>query len=148
MQSSPSVSTLVNYSSIQRIGMGLFFVLCSFYARGQDIKIQEDPVISRMMEKFVETNKESKTVSGWRIQIASTTDRREVDEVMSGFSQNYPDVILSWVHAKPYYQVRAGAFRTKMESLRLLSLLKKDFPNAYPVADNNIKQSEIAGVKN
>jgi hypothetical protein len=27
-------------------------------------------------------------------------------------------------------------------------LLKKDFPNAYPVADNNIKQSEIAGVKN
>ncbi|MFZ4544409.1 MAG: SPOR domain-containing protein [Saprospiraceae bacterium] len=126
----------------------LILNLYSLQSYCQQNSIQEDPIIAQMMNKFVEINKTKKTVSGWRIQISSTTDRRAMDELIIKFNQNYPDEILSWVHAKPYYQLRAGAFRTKMESLRLLSLLKAEYPDAYPVVDNNIKQSEIAGVRN
>jgi hypothetical protein len=113
----------------------------------QKIAINEDPVIQQMMEKFVELNKQKKVVSGWRVQISSTTDRRLMDETLKNFQQNYPDVPISWVHAKPYYQVRAGAFKTKLESLKLLSLLKTEYPEAYPVADSNIKQADLAGAK-
>ena len=113
----------------------------------QKIVINEDPVVQQMMKKFVELNKQKKMVSGWRIQISSTTDRRLMDETLKNFQQNYPDVPISWVHAKPYYQVRAGAFKTKLESLKLLSLLKTEYPEAYPVADGNIKQADLAGAK-
>ena len=148
MPTIPSASTAVYRNRLAYFALIIFFLFCSFFANGQNVKIHEDPAVSKLMDIFVEVNKNNKTTSGWRIQIASTTDRREVDDVMTRFGQSYPDIILNWVHAKPYYQVRVGAFRTKMESLRLLSMVKDDFPNAYPVFDNNIKQSEIAGVKN
>jgi hypothetical protein len=119
----------------------------STFGWAQKVTIQEDPIVTQMMEKFVEKNKQKKTSAGWRIQIASTTDRRQMDETIKMFQQAYPETPISWVHAKPYYQVRAGAFKTKLESLRLLSLLKESYPEAYPVADSNIKQAELAGVK-
>ena len=114
---------------------------------GQKVTIKEDPIVTQMMDKFVEKNKQKKTSAGWRVQIASTTDRRQMDETLKKFQQDYPEIPIAWVHAKPYYQVRAGAFKTKLESLRLLSLLKPEYPEAYPVADTNIKQSELAGAK-
>ncbi len=119
----------------------------SVFGISQKIVIKEDPVVEQMMKKFVEINKQKKVVSGWRVQISSTTDRRMMDETLKSFQQNYPTVPISWIHAKPYYQVRAGAFKTKLESLKLLSLLKAEYPEAYPVADNNIKQADLAGAK-
>lgn len=113
----------------------------------QKIVINEDPIVGQMMKKFAESNKQKKLSAGWRIQIASTTDRRAMDETLKRFQRDYPDVVVTWVHAKPYYQVRAGAFKTKLESLRLFSLLKPEYPEAYPVADGNIKQSELAGAR-
>jgi SPOR domain len=119
----------------------------STFGWAQKVTIKEDPIVTQMMEKFVEKNKQKKTSAGWRIQIASTTDRRQMDETIKMFQQAYPETPISWVHAKPYYQVRAGAFKTKLESLRLLSVLREAYPEAYPVADSNIKQAELAGVK-
>lgn len=113
----------------------------------QKVSINEDPVISQMMKKFVEVNKQKKSVSGWRIQIYSTTDRRAMEETIKRFQQTYSYIPISWIHAKPYYQVRVGAFKTKLESLRLLSLIKEEYPEAYPVSDNNIKQADLAGAK-
>jgi SPOR domain len=123
----------------------LLFSAC--FGWSQKVTIKEDPIIAQMMEKFTEKNKQKKTVAGWRIQIGSTTDRRQMDETVKKFQQDYPEFTIAWVHAKPYYQVRAGAFKTKLESLRLLSLLKSEYPEAYPVADTNIKQAELAGAK-
>jgi hypothetical protein len=129
----------------------LVFIVClllwSQLANAQKIAITEEPVISQMMKKFVEVNKQKKSISGWRIQISSTTDRRMMEDVVKRFQQSYAHIPVSWIHAKPYYQVRVGAFKTKLESLRLLSLIKAEYPEAYPVMDNNIKQADLAGAK-
>lgn len=122
-------------------------LLWSQFSLAQKVTINEDPIISQMMKKFVEVNKQKKSVSGWRIQISSTTDRRTMEETIKRFQQTYSYIPVSWVHAKPYYQVRVGAFKTKLESLRLLSLIKSEYPEAYPVIDNNIKQADLAGAK-
>jgi SPOR domain len=129
----------------------LIFTICllvNLNVFAQKVKIQEDPIISNMMSKFAEFNKQKKTTTGWRIQIASTTDRRQMDETVKNFERNFPDVPLTWIHAKPYYQVRVGAYKNKIESLRLLNTVKVDYPTAYPVQDNTIKEADLAGVKN
>jgi hypothetical protein len=129
----------------------LIFTICllvNLNIFAQKVKIQEDPIISNMMSKFAEFNKQKKTTTGWRIQIASTTDRRQMEETVKNFERNFPDVPLTWIHAKPYYQVRVGAYKNKIESLRLLNTVKVDYPTAYPVQDNTIKEADLAGVKN
>jgi hypothetical protein len=129
----------------------LIFTIClllNLNVFAQKVKIQEDPIISNMMSKFAEFNKQKKTTTGWRIQIASTTDRRQMEETVKNFERNFPDVPLTWIHAKPYYQVRVGAYKNKIESLRLLNTVKVDYPTAYPVQDNTIKEADLAGVKN
>jgi hypothetical protein len=124
------------------------FLLSTNFLFAQKISIKEDPIITKMMDKYADFNRQRKTTNGWRIQIASTTDRRQMDETVKNFERTYPDVPLTWIHAKPYYQVRIGAFKTKIESLRLLNLVKLDFPTAYPVQDNTIKEADLAGMKN
>ncbi len=109
--------------------------------------LTEDPIVTKMMAQFTETNKSKHTVDGWRIQIASTTDRKQMEDALRTFESKYPTVPVNWVHAKPYYQLRVGAFTSKMESLRLLSYLKMDYPSAYPAQDNAIRPAELAGIK-
>jgi hypothetical protein len=109
--------------------------------------LTEDPTVTKMMTQFAENNKTKRTVDGWRIQIASTTDRKQMEEALRTFESKYPTVPVNWIHAKPYYQLRVGAFTSKMESLRLLSYLKMDYPSAYPAQDNAIRPAELAGIK-
>ncbi len=123
----------------------VLFVFTNLNLFAQKVKIQEDPVISNMMSKFAEFNKQKKTTTGWRIQIASTTDRRQMDETVKNFERNFPEVPLTWIHAKPYYQVRVGAYKNKIESLRMLNTVKVDYPTAYPVQDNTIKETDFIG---
>jgi SPOR domain len=125
----------------------LFFIimLCVTNVFAQKVTIKEDPVVTQMMDKFTSLNKQKKNINGWRIQISSTTDRRMMDEAVKNFERAYPDVPLTWIHAKPYYQVRVGAFKTKLESSRLLSILKVDYPAAYSVQDNTIKPIDLIG---
>jgi hypothetical protein len=104
-------------------------------AQGKVI-IKESQAIKAFMEQFIKKNKENKTISGWRVQIVSTDDRREMDQIRSKFIGLYPDEPLTWKHVSPYYQVRVGAFKTKSEMMPFLYELKKIFPTAIPVQEN------------
>ncbi len=95
------------------------------------------------MDKFVEQNKSQTSVKGWRIQILATNDRQRMETALRQFGNLYPSIPVDWLHAKPYYKVRAGAFATKRDALRTLYILKQDYPGAYPVQDNEIKPEEL-----
>ena len=120
------------------------FIFCCALAQAQG-KVTEtvDPKVAQLMKTFVDNNKASTTIKGWRIQILASTDRQRVENALYQFKALYPNVPADWVHAKPYYKIRAGAFASKREAFRILYLLKQDYPAAYPVQDNNIKPQEI-----
>lgn len=121
----------------------LLFAGCfTLHAQGS-VTEKVEPGVATLMTRFVELNKANPTVKGWRIQILATTDRQRMEEAMRQFGSLYPSIPSDWVHAKPYYKVRAGAFTTKREALRTLYILKKDYPAAYPVQDDQIKPEEL-----
>jgi hypothetical protein len=128
-----------------KIFIALFLMVQSIGA--QTMNIVEEPMIQQMMARFKELNKAEKNISGWRIQLTATTDRKQMEEVLRSFENKYPDTPLNWVHAKPYYQLRVGAFATRMESLKLLSKVKTDFPSAFPAQDNTIRTAELSTIK-
>ena len=133
----------------------ILLVLLNFFglqfASAQNITINEEPVITRMMETYITGGKSASTpstggtvqiVDGFRVQLLATTDRLKVDEAQSLFASRYPGVYNGWSQAKPYYRVRIGAFTSQTEARNFLQKIKKDYPDAYIVPDR-VKTSEI-----
>ncbi len=120
----------------------IWAISSSTWAQGS-VKENVEQSIVTLMSRFTELNKSTPYVKGWRIQILATTDRQRMEDALRQFGSLYPNIPSDWVHTKPYYKVRAGAFTTKRDALRVLYILKRDYPTAYPVQDDQIKPEEL-----
>ncbi|MEM9820264.1 MAG: SPOR domain-containing protein [Bacteroidota bacterium] len=130
---------------MRKIFFALFCLSFTFMLKAQSVKVNEDPIVSKMMLRMAQINQFQPSVEGWRIQILATTDRRKLEEVKTKFQAKYPLISVDWTHEKPYYKLKAGAFATKLEAARLLHQLKKDYPGAYTAKDNRINPRELIG---
>ena len=104
--------------------------------------VRESPDITRLVDKHIEINRATPTIDGWRIQLFATTDRSKIEGARSTFTNRYPNIPIDWVHASPWYRLRAGAFATKLDATRTLNSLKIYYPDAY-LAKDKIKTSEL-----
>lgn len=120
------------------IGIFSYSICCS----GQSINIMEDPSITLLLEKQIELNRLKETVEGWRIQIYSTTDRSKLEAARGEFMNRYPDISIDWVHASPWYRLRAGAYANKLEATYALNQLKQYYREAY-LAKDRFSPSEL-----
>lgn len=131
---------------MHRIIYVLIFVWMSFgNLEAQNIVINEDPAVAELMSSFISINKSKVNVDGWRIQLLATTDRNRMENEKQNFQYQYPNIAVNWVHEKPYYKLRAGAFASKLEATRMLYILKREYPGAYPAKDRQIRPGELAG---
>lgn len=115
----------------------LFTALFFSAAQAQEIQINEAPAVAQLCRNWVNSNRSAPRVEGWRAQILSTTDRQQADEARNRFRLAYPEVPAEWVHEKPYYKLRAGAFRSRLEAVAFIAQMI-DFPGAYPAKDTGI----------
>jgi hypothetical protein len=99
--------------------------------------------VNQMVDRYVEMQKATSAVRGWRIQLLATTDRQEMESTLYRFQILYPYIKVDWEHVQPYYKIKAGAFQSKLEAYRMLYLIKRDYPGAYPAIDQAIKPSEF-----
>ena len=70
----------------------LAFASC-FSLQAQNVSITEDSDVSSLLQRHIDQNRSSYYVSGWRIQLLSTTDRRKVESEETNFLQE-----LSLIH--------------------------------------------------
>lgn len=108
-----------------------------------NIQISGNPVVEDMMARYSEINKSKQFVDGWRIQLLASTDRQKVENAKQRFNNLYPNIQADWTHSAPYYRLRAGAFSSKLEANRVLYIIKRDYPSAYPAKDNRIQVFEL-----
>jgi hypothetical protein len=77
-------------------------------------------------------------MSGYRIQIFKESGNQALDEaheIMDEFSEEFPDIPTYLSFQEPYYRVRAGNFRTRLEALDNLEKIKKKFRNVWIISD-------------
>jgi hypothetical protein len=124
---------------MQRYFLPLTFCLlcccCGPLTAQSTISIKTEAGVDGLMELFMTENENETRVDGWRVQILATTDRNRLETVQNEFKVNYPSVPVDWVHTKPYYKLRAGAFQTKQEAERLKFTLGRQFEGVYLVKD-------------
>lgn len=115
-------------------------------AFSQNVIIKETPGITQLVEKHIELNRATLTIDGWRIQLFATTDRSKLEGARGTFINRYPNMPVDWVHASPWYRLRAGAFATKLDATRTLNSLKIYYPDAY-LAKDKINTSELLNAR-
>lgn len=108
----------------------------------QGIQITEHGSIRTVMDQYINQNRSNATVEGWRIQIISTDDRRKMESYREKFEVAYPGMYLEWEHRNPWYLVKVGAFKTKLELQAFIQELKDDFPQAIPIKDQ-VSKAEL-----
>ena len=111
----------------------------------ESMTIHEDQEVQQLLRRYVEINTAKPHITGWQVQVVSTTDRQRLETVRQSLKARYPYLTTSWVHNRPYYRLRAGAFVSKLEALQLQHLLRQDYPGSIPTRDTEITASEIIG---
>ncbi len=88
--------------------------------------LQEPAEVTRMIDAFQAKYKSLETVKAWKIQIAASSDRREIEGQKARFENLFPYYNLEWVHDNPYYilKMKDVAFARKIDALHLLHEIK------------------------
>jgi len=116
-------------------------VSAHLYGQGSSVKqdtngvtIVEDNRIPKLVSTYIDTRPEG--VPGSRVQIFFTAKKAMALEVKTTFMEKFPDYVVLVDYDPPNFKVLAGAFRTKLQSEKLLELVREEFPGAFIVADN------------
>ena len=124
----------------------LFVLVCFFsfiFHTNAQVVINEEIEIAKALEYYKTLANSTDHINGWRIQLINTDNRRQMEAAKTKFSSQYPYLKLTWEHVQPYYKVKVGAYKDKMELEAFLRELKSEFPRAIPIRDK-IYKSELA----
>jgi hypothetical protein len=120
----------------------LLFLSLSGIALSQTVEnlsyVNRDPRIDRLIEKHRQYNQANPGVDGFRVQIffdSGNNSKKAAQTAREKFMEAHPDVVAYLTFKAPYYRVRIGDFRTKLEAEGFLFQLATAYPNAFTVPD-------------
>jgi len=109
------------------------------YPRDQSIQIIEDPRIDSLVKRYAYYNESTPAIEGYRIQIffdAGHTSMQNAYKVMEIFEARYPGEHAYISFREPYYRIRVGDFRTRIEAEGFRQKIMPEYPNAFIIKDN------------
>ena len=74
-------------------------------------------------------------LEGYRIQIYSGNKKQPAKEARLNFTRIYRKTKAHEIYEQPYFKVRVGDFKTRIEALKFKNELTKHFPNCFIVKD-------------
>ena len=106
----------------------------TFVNEGTIISINEQG-INNLVGKYETILKEKGGVDGWRVQLKFKVKEAEILQLKLKFIKLYPDIPVLLEYDEPYYRIRVGNCRTKLEAIKIKNQISKTFPGAYPVPE-------------
>ncbi len=99
--------------------------------------IDQDPQVEEIMESYRKINKKE-GMQGYRIQIYTDSGNRSklrTDRMKSQFDARYPQVRSYISYDEPYYKLRVGDFRTRLDAERFLRRIAPVYLSSILVVD-------------
>ena len=100
--------------------------------------LNQSPKIDDLIMKQRQMHDNDGTIDGFRVQIFMELGNdalHHADSVKTRFSEKYPDVPIYLIFGQPYYRLRIGDFRTRLEAENMFQQVKKEYNNAFVTAD-------------
>lgn len=102
------------------------------------LRIKQDGRIEKLMKKQREVYAKSNTMNGFRVQIFMEIGNEAVDHaeaMKKDFTENFPDLPIYLSYEQPYYRLRVGDFRNRVEAEKYLRILKPKYGMAFVTTD-------------
>ena len=91
--------------------------------------------IDALISKYEDILKAKNGIEGWRVQLAFKEKKEDADKIKIDFINLYPEIPAYLGYEAPYYRVRVGNCKTKLEAIKIRDLISKNFPGAYHVPE-------------
>ena len=125
--------------------MKRFFVLILMITIWQGLKAQEgvvmvkaEPKVDSLIMLHVTQNQTYPFVQGYRIQLFKDSGNDALDEaheIMNKFSERFPGINAYLSFQEPYYRVRVGDYKTRLEALDQMETIKRKYRSVWIIKD-------------
>jgi hypothetical protein len=103
--------------------------------RNKNFTINQEPAIANLLYQYKEYNRKREFGEGFRIQITYTDVRDEVYKSKGALYKEFPDLSSYVEYEQPYYKLRVGDFKSRLEATYYLQLVVTLYPGAFIVRD-------------
>lgn len=104
----------------------------------EDMVITDDHRIDSLVYLHIAYNEKHPVIDGYRIHVFIKSGNEaltEAEEVKKEFEEKYEFVPAYITFGEPYYRVRVGDFRTRLEAEKFLQEINRTYPNAWVTRD-------------
>ncbi len=91
-----------------------------------------------LIEKHIQVNQKAKGVPGYRIQVyfgSGNDAKNQANKIRTDLRNAYPSFESYISYKEPFFKVKIGDFRTKLEAYKLFKLIQQSYPSAFIVED-------------
>ena len=110
----------------------------SFAQSHGSVNIEQDDRIESLISKQRQLYKLDSSFSGYRIHVFMEIGNealKHAEEVKKQFEKAFPNIPIYLTYAEPYFRLRAGDFRNRVEAEKCLRRIKPRFKEAFVTAD-------------
>lgn len=120
-----------------------FFSICSIFVNAQNtisvsekVSVSSEIDISKLIDFHTQKSEQTDEIKGYRIQITSNNDRSKIYDLRSQVYAKFSDIKNYLEYDQPYYRLRIGDFKTRLDARRYLERVISHFPSAFIVSDD------------
>jgi hypothetical protein len=100
------------------------------------VKIKGEIIyLDSIIDKKNRENTINQTINGYRIQLFSGNERTNANNIKTKFLKLYPDQTAYLAYNQPYFKIRVGDFRTKLDAKLFYNKIKGEFNECIIIAD-------------
>ncbi len=100
------------------------------------INIKGDNIyLDSLIDKNIAKNNISKTISGYRIQLFSGNERINANNIKTKFLRLFPEQTAYLSYQQPYFKIRVGDFRSRLEAKLFYNKIKDEFSESIIIQD-------------
>jgi len=108
------------------------------FAQNGSVNVDQDERVEALIAKQRVLYQLDSSFSGYRIHVFMEIGNEALNhakEVKAQFERAYPDIPIYLTYIEPYFRLRAGNFRNRVEAEKCLRRIKPKFKEAFVTAD-------------
>lgn len=116
----------------------LAFAVMGFAQNRGSLNIEQDDRIESLIAKQRIIYRMDSSFSGYRVHVFMEIGNealQHAEEVQEQFQKDFPDIPIYLTYSEPYFRLRAGNFRNRVEAEQCLRRIKPMFKEAFVTAD-------------
>lgn len=118
--------------------LAILFAIATTASGQGSLNVNQDSRIESLISKQRKMYAIDSSFSGYRIHVFMEIGNDALEHakaVKARFENAFPDIPIYLTYAEPYFRLRAGNFRNRVEAEKSLRRIKRQFKEAFVTAD-------------